>query len=44
MKHAKSFSTQIIAGRFKGKLLEIPNIKTTRASKSIIRGSLFDTL
>jgi len=44
MKHTKSFSTQIIAGRFKGKLLEIPNIKTTRASKSIIRGSLFDTL
>lgn len=39
-----SYATPIIAGQFKGKLLEIPNVQTTRASKAILRESLFNTL
>ena len=40
----KNFTTKIIAGDFKGKLIEIPNIFTTRSSKGILKESLFNTL
>ena len=40
----KSYATPIIAGEFKGKLIEIPAVSTTRSSKSILRESLFNTL
>ena len=40
----KNFSTKIIAGDFKGKVIEIPNIFTTRSSKGILKESLFNTL
>ena len=40
----KCFSTTITAGRHKGKRIEIPDISTTRSSKSILRESLFNTL
>jgi 16S rRNA (guanine(966)-N(2))-methyltransferase RsmD len=40
----KRFKTNIIAGKYKGKSIEIPNIYTTRSSKSILRESLFNTL
>ena len=39
-----NFKTKIIAGDFKGKLIEIPNIFTTRSSKGILKESLFNTL
>jgi 16S rRNA (guanine966-N2)-methyltransferase len=40
----KLFTTMITAGRYKGKKIEIPDIFTTRSSKSILRESLFNTL
>ncbi len=40
----KNFTTKIIAGDFKGKVIEIPNIFTTRSSKGILKESLFNTL
>jgi len=40
----KNFTTKIIAGEFKGKTIEIPNIFTTRSSKGILKESLFNTL
>jgi len=43
-KTIKYFKTQIIAGKFKGKTIEIPAISTTRSSKSILRESLFNTI
>lgn len=44
MKQTKNFKTHIIAGKYKGKPIEIPSIDTTRSSKSILRESLFNTL
>ncbi len=41
-KHELNFT--IIAGEYKGKKLPLPSKETTRATKSIIRGSVFDTL
>lgn len=38
------FTTQIIAGDFKGKKLELPDLEVTRSSKSIIRESYFNRL
>ena len=38
------FEVPIIGGAFKGKKIRIPDIATTRSSKSILRESLFDTL
>ena len=43
-KRMKSYATPIISGTYKGKLIEIPSIDTTRSSKSILRESLFNTL
>lgn len=34
----------IIAGKYKNKKLELPSLSTTRATKSIVRGSVFDSL
>ncbi|MDD5359977.1 MAG: 16S rRNA (guanine(966)-N(2))-methyltransferase RsmD [Sulfurovaceae bacterium] len=44
MKQTKNFKTHIIAGKYKGKPIEIPAIDTTRSSKSILKESLFNTL
>jgi len=41
---AKNFKTKIIAGKFKGRFIDIPNTPTTRSSKSILRESLFNRL
>jgi len=40
----QNFTTKIIAGEFKGRVIEIPNITTTRSSKGILKESLFNTL
>jgi 16S rRNA (guanine(966)-N(2))-methyltransferase RsmD len=40
----KVFTTTITAGVHKGKKIEIPDIFTTRSSKSILKESLFNTL
>ncbi len=40
----KCFTTPIIAGEFKGRRIEIPDIDTTRSSKSILRESFFNTI
>ena len=44
MAKQQNFTTKIIGGDFKGKLIEIPNIFTTRSSKGILKESLFNTL
>lgn len=44
MSKQENFRTKIIGGEFKGKYIEIPNISTTRSSKSILKESLFNTL
>jgi 16S rRNA (guanine(966)-N(2))-methyltransferase RsmD len=38
------FEVPIIGGEFKGKKILIPDVATTRSSKSILRESLFNTL
>ncbi len=43
-KKQENFTTKIIAGDFKGRVIEIPNILTTRSSKGILKESLFNTL
>lgn len=40
----KIFSTNIIGGKYRGKMLDIPAIDTTRGSKSILKESLFNTI
>jgi 16S rRNA (guanine(966)-N(2))-methyltransferase RsmD len=40
----KIFTTAIIAGDFKGKKIEIPDIFTTRSSKGILKESFFNTI
>jgi 16S rRNA (guanine(966)-N(2))-methyltransferase RsmD len=40
----KIFTSTITAGKYKGKKIEIPDIFTTRSSKSILKESLFNTL
>jgi len=44
LKKEQNFRTKIIGGEFKGRFIEIPNISTTRSSKSILKESLFNTL
>ena len=44
MSKQENFRTKIIGGEFKGRYIEIPNIPTTRSSKSILKESLFNTL
>jgi len=36
--------TTISAGKYKGKKLELPSLESTRSTKAILKGSLFDTL
>jgi len=43
-KRIKYFKSPIIAGKYKGKNIEIPAIDTTRSSKSILRESLFNSI
>jgi 16S rRNA (guanine(966)-N(2))-methyltransferase RsmD len=43
-KKIKSFTTNIIAGKYKGKKIEIPDISTTRSSKSILKESFFNSI
>lgn len=33
-----------MSGKFKGKRLELPSLSTTRSTKSIVKGSFFDTI
>jgi len=44
MAKKENFTTKIIGGEFKGRVIEIPNIFTTRSSKGILKESLFNTL
>ena len=40
----KPLYTTISAGKYKGKKLELPSLESTRSTKAILKGSLFDTL
>lgn len=40
----KTIQTYIIGGKYKGIKLNLPSLKTTRSSKSILKESLFDTI
>jgi 16S rRNA (guanine(966)-N(2))-methyltransferase RsmD len=44
MTKKENFTTKIIGGEFKSRVIEIPNIFTTRSSKGILKESLFNTL
>lgn len=37
-------TTKIIAGKYKGKVLDLPSLDTTRSSKSILKESFFNVL
>ena len=37
-------TTKIIAGKYKGKVLELPSLDVTRSSKSVLKESLFNVL
>ncbi len=41
---AKPITKNIVAGKFKGKRLQLPSMVTTRSSKSIVLESFFNTL
>lgn len=43
MKHNKP-TTKIIAGKYKGKILELPSLDVTRSSKARLKESLFNVL
>jgi len=43
-KRIKVYRVPISGGKFKGKIVEIPAISTTRSSKSILKESYFNTL
>ncbi len=40
----QKLTTKIIGGKYKGKLLELPSLDTTRSSKSILKESFFNVL
>ncbi len=40
----QKFTFTIIAGKYKGKKLSLPSLKTTRSTKTIIRESFFNTI
>lgn len=40
----KSLFTTITAGKYKHKKIELPSLESTRSTKAILKGSLFDTL
>lgn len=37
-------TTKIIAGKYKGKILELPDLQTTRSTKAILKESFFNVL
>ena len=37
-------TTKIIAGKYKGKVLELPSLDVTRSSKAMLKESLFNVL
>lgn len=37
-------TTRVISGKFRGKKLRLPSLEVTRSTKSLVKGSLFDTL
>jgi len=43
MKSSKP-TTKIIAGKYKGKILELPSLDTTRSSKAVLKESVFNVL
>ncbi|MEA1915406.1 MAG: 16S rRNA (guanine(966)-N(2))-methyltransferase RsmD [Campylobacterota bacterium] len=43
-KKNKIITTKIIAGKYKGKLLQLPELDVTRSSKSILKESFFNVL
>lgn len=44
MNSKNNFSTTISSGKFRGKKISIPALKTTRSTKNILKGSFFDTI
>lgn len=40
----KNLSTRIISGKYKGKVLELPSLDSTRSSKSILKESFFNVV
>jgi len=40
----KNLSTRIIAGKYKGKVLKLPSLDSTRSSKSILKESFFNVV
>lgn len=40
----EKLSTKIIAGKYKGKILELPSLDVTRSSKAMLKESLFNVL
>lgn len=44
MKNSKKITKKIIAGKFKGKSLELPSKTTTRSSKAIVLESFYNTI
>lgn len=44
MKNNNKITTRIIAGKYKGKSLDLPSLAVTRSSKSMLKESYFNTL
>ena len=44
MKNRNTFTTKIIAGKYKGKQLELPSLDVTRSSKARLKESFFNVL
>jgi len=44
MKNSKKLTKKIVAGKYKGKILQLPSKTTTRSSKAIVLESFFNTL
>jgi 16S rRNA (guanine(966)-N(2))-methyltransferase RsmD len=44
MKQNKKLTTKIIGGKYKGKVLNLPSLDTTRSSKAILKESFFNVL
>ena len=44
MKNSKKLTKKIVAGKYKGKTLQLPSKTTTRSSKAIVLESFFNTL
>ena len=40
----KILFTTISAGKYKGRKIELPSLSSTRSTKAILKGSVFDTL